>query len=40
MPLDWALDLIEIDDVAQSWRAAEMRNADTAKRAREDGRHH
>lgn len=28
LSLDDALDLIEIDDVARSWRAAEKKNAD------------
>ncbi len=28
MPLDEALDLIEIDDVGKSWRAAEMYNGE------------
>lgn len=28
LPLDAALDLIEIDDVGRSWRAAEQENAD------------
>lgn len=27
LPLDGALDLIEIDDVARSWRAAAMRDS-------------